>query len=148
MRLAAVLRDVVVEALRALHLGDDHGARALGEDVAREEDQHLVAPEDVAVVVDEADAVGVAVEGDPEVGAVLLHGVDQDLHVLFDRRVGMVIREAAVRLRKDVAHVAAQRRNDARRDRTGGAVPGVDHHLELPRQRPELRDQLRPGRAG
>ena len=38
------------------------------------DDHHLVAPDDAAVRVDDADAVGVAVERDAEVGAGLAHG--------------------------------------------------------------------------
>ena len=54
----------------------------------------------------------------------------------------MVVGEAAVRLGEECVAVAAERRDDPRRDRPAGAVAGVDDDLELPRQRPELRDQL------
>ena len=62
--------------LRALHVEDDRLSRARAlEHVARVEDQDPVAPDDVAVVVDDADAIGVAVERDADLGAVFLHGV-------------------------------------------------------------------------
>ena len=45
------------------------------------EQEERVAADDLAAVVDRADAVGVAVEGDAEVGAGLLHARDEVVEV-------------------------------------------------------------------
>ena len=78
------------------------------------------------VVVDDADAVGVAVEGDAEVGARRAHALDELLHVLDDRRIGMVVREAAVGLAEERRDARAEPLVEGGRDGTAGAVPGVD----------------------
>src|SRR5207248_10528288 len=88
---AAPLLDVVVERLRALHLADDGGAGMILEDVAGEEEQELVAPEDLALLVHRAEAIGVAVEGDPQIGALRADLLLEVLQVLGDRRVGVMI---------------------------------------------------------
>src|SRR5207248_452179 len=85
---SAVLLDVVVERLRALHLTDDGGAGALGEHVAREEDHQLIAPEDAAVVVDGAEAVRVAIPGDTQVGVAVGDLLLQVAQVRLDRPLG------------------------------------------------------------
>ncbi len=101
-RLAAVLRDVVVERLRALHLADDRRARLLLQHRAREEDHQLVAPEDVALVVDHADAIGVAVVGDarPRPSSPSPPST-RSSEVLLDRRIRVVVREAPVHLAEE-----------------------------------------------
>ena len=54
--------------------------------------------DDLAALVDDEAAVGVAVEGQAEVGAVLAHGTLQVAQVLRLDRVGLVVREGAVEL--------------------------------------------------
>ena len=90
-----------VQDFRGLDLGDDRGARMVLEDVAGVNDQQLVAPEDAPPAVDDADAVGVAVQADAQVGPGLLHLGDQVLQVLDHGGVGMVVGEAAVHVAED-----------------------------------------------
>ena len=78
------------------------------ENVAREDDHQLVAPEDRARAVDHADPVGVAVEGDAQVGAGFGHLPHQILQVLLPGRVGMVVGETAVHLAEHLGHVGSQ----------------------------------------
>jgi hypothetical protein len=99
--------------------------------VARPQDQQLVAPQDAALAVDRADAVAVAVEGDAEVAALLLHLGLQLLEVLGHRRIGMVRREGAVDLLVQ-DEVRARQLVDHRADRDADrAVAGVPGDLEL-----------------
>ena len=130
----AVPGDVVVEALRALHLGDDHRARVARQHVASEEHEELVAPDDAALRVRDADAVGVAVEGDAELGPRLGDGADQGTHVVGDRRVGVVVREAAIRVAEQLAHPRPEPAVDVRRDRARRPVAGVDHDVDRARE--------------
>jgi hypothetical protein len=78
--------------------------------VARVEHEELVAPDDAALRVDDPDAVGVAVERDAELGAAVRHRADQVLHVLFDRRIGMVVREPPVHVGEELVTSAPSRR--------------------------------------
>ncbi len=66
---AAEARDLVEQRLAALHLADEGGARLPRQDLAREQHDQLIAPEDSPLAVDGADPIGVAVERDPHLGA-------------------------------------------------------------------------------
>ncbi len=82
----------------------------------------------VAAVVHRADAVGVAIEGDAQVGPGLAHLGDQRLQILRHRRVGMVIGKAAVHLEDTFRW----------RPRSGFPVCGAspDRPCRCPRRRP------------
>ena len=133
----AVLRDIVIQPLRTFHLGDDDRAGLPREDVACEHDEHLVAPIDPPAAVDEADAIGVTVERDADVGAVLLHRRDEVGDVLRQRRIGVVVREPPIRIAEDRVRLASHRLEDARRDGSRGAVPGHCRHASVPCDAPD-----------
>jgi len=78
-RPAAVLLDLVEKPLRAFDLGDDRGAWAAFENIPGEKNQKLVAPEDISLFIDGADAVGVAVVSDPEIRLFRFDLFDQHL---------------------------------------------------------------------
>ena len=97
--------DVVVHRLRALHLADDRRPGIQGKQIAGEEDHQLVPPEDVALLVDRADAVRVAIERNAEVrtrGPDLLLQVAQ---VLGHGRIGVVVGKGAVQLAEQLDHL-------------------------------------------
>src|SRR6185436_13248816 len=66
-------------------------------------DQQVVAPDDVTGIVDHPNAVGIAVERDSNVGAVLLHRRYQLFYILWNRGIGMVIGERPVTLAEQTA---------------------------------------------
>ena len=127
-RRAAVGGDVVVERGRALHLTDDRRSGDLGQHRAGEEDHQLIPPEHLALVVDDADPIGVTVVGDPHLGLLLLHRGDEVLEVLQHRRVRVVVGEPGVHLAEEGHHVEAHRTQQRHRHLAPGAVAGVDHH--------------------
>ena len=129
-RVAAGLGHLVEQHLARLHVGDDGPARLRLQHVAREHDQQLVAEQDVAFIVDHADAVPVAVEGDAEIGLLARHLGDDLLEVLRDRRVGMVVREGAVHVAIDDEMRPGQAGGQRLHDRAGGAVARVPYHLQ------------------
>ena len=94
---------------------DDLRAGLLLEDRLGEEGRHEVAGHELARVVDEEAAVGVAVEGDPEVGVLLERLRDDELAVLGQQRVRLVVREGAVRLEVAADGVDRQPLEDGRR---------------------------------
>ena len=85
--------------------------------------QDRVAVDDVAVRGDGQAAVGVAVVGDAEVGAVLADGVDQRAEV---GRADAVVDVPAVGLAADGVHRGAGPAVDVGGDGGGGAVGAVD----------------------
>src|SRR3546814_7665124 len=91
--------------------------RSVGEDV-------------LAVAGDHAEAVAVAVEGQPEVGLEARDRVDQVLEVAWLARIGMMIGEAAVDPAEQRDDFRADRLQHARADVAGHAVAGIDHHLQ------------------
>ena len=88
------------------------------------DDRHqLVAVDDLALLVDDDDAVGVAVERDADVGAHLAHLVDQR----FGRgRAALVVDVAAVGLDADLDHFGAELPQRFGRHLVAGAVGAID----------------------
>ena len=137
---AAVLANLVHEHLRGLHVEDDLGAGMARQEVTREEHEDQVGLVAAPALVDHADAVGVAVPGQAEVGAGL-HDFLLEVHdVLGILGVGQVIREAAVRLAVQLDHLAAETTQQRRPVHARDAVAGVGHDLERPLEPHDLRD--------
>ena len=112
------------------HVVDHLGARLLLEHELGEERGHEVAGHELARVVHEEAAVGVAVEGDPEVGALLADLRDDELAVLREERVRLVVRERPVGLEVAAHGVDRQPVEDGREHRAGHPVRRVDHDPE------------------
>ena len=103
---------------RAAQVVEDRGARILAEHVLGDERRDHVHRNDVALLVDEPRAVGVAVERHAEVVAALAHlGLEVGERLGLER-VGLVVREVAVRL-------AVERRERDRRALEGLRLPGA-----------------------
>ncbi len=80
------------------HVVDDLRPGLLGEHRPGEQGRDEVARHELPRVVDEEAAVGVAVVGDPEVGALRPRLLDDERAVLGEQRVRLVVRERPVRL--------------------------------------------------
>ena len=66
---AAQFGDLVVHHLRTFHFADEGGAGLALQDFARVDEQQQIAIDHVAVFVDSADAIGIAIEGEPKLCA-------------------------------------------------------------------------------
>ncbi len=75
--------------------------------------------------IDRADPVGVAVEGEAEVEPLVGNQLLQVGEVGLDRRVGVMVGEAAVDLGEERVMLARQALDQLLEDRPGRAVPGV-----------------------
>src|SRR5688572_32248831 len=71
-RAAALLRDVIIEALRRLDLGNNCAARYRPQDVPGVDHHQTITPQDVALLVNGADPISVSVVADPDIRLVLL----------------------------------------------------------------------------
>ena len=110
---ADVVEDGPAGALAEHHLGEQRG-----DEVARHE---------LARVVDEEAAVGVAVVGDAERRSFLPRLGDDERAVLLEQRVRLVVREGAVRLEVAADDLDLRQALEHRRQhRAGHAVGGVD----------------------
>ena len=98
----------------------------------REQRRREVARHELTRIVDEEAAVGVAVEGDTEVGALGKRLLDDEFPVLLEQRVRLVVREAPVRL--EVAGHSLDRKpfEDRREHRSRHPIRGVDHYAQRP----------------
>jgi hypothetical protein len=127
---AAVLADLVRQHLRGLDVEDDLGARMPPQQITREQDEDQVRLVPAAALVDHADAIGVAVPRQPEVGARLEDLLLQVDHVVGIFRIGQVIREAPVRVTMQLDDVAAEPAQQRRPVHARDAVAGVGHHFQ------------------
>ena len=108
--LAPAFSERLRQHLGALHVEDHRRARPeAAHRVAAEEDQELVAVEDLARLVHRADAVGVAIERDAELRAGPRAPRPAGREVLGHGRVGMMVREGAVRFAEERRHLGAER---------------------------------------
>ena len=128
--------------MRAFDFADEGRPRLACQDFAAVDDHQLIAPDDRAAVVHRADAVGVAVEGDAEVGLGLAHLVDQRLEVFGHGRVGMMIGEPAIHFEKHFGGIHVQVFEKAVHYRTARAVARVEDHADAARK-VELRGDFR-----
>src|SRR6185295_10079014 len=96
-RNATRLRNGFRQRLRRLYIENDRLALSSAlQRITSVDDQQVVAPDNLSGAIDDADAIRVTVEGDPEVGPLLFHGGDQVLEILGDRRIRMVIRKRPI----------------------------------------------------
>ena len=103
------------------------------EDRLGEQRGEEVAGDELARLVDEEAAVGVAVPGDAEVGALLAHLVDDERAVLGQQRVRLVVGELAVGLPVGAHELEAVEPLEHGADhRAGHAVAAVEHDLQRP----------------
>ena len=86
--------------------------------------QQLVAVDDVAALVGDEHAVGVAVERDADIGAHLAHLAAQ---LLGRGRAAVAVDVEAVGLDADRDHLGAELPQRLRRHLIGGAVGAIDH---------------------
>ena len=95
---AASVGDEAREGQAGAGVGDDGGAGVLLEDDGGHEGDELIAVDGVAVLVDDAAAVNVRVEDDPEIGVGLEDGGACEGHGGLVLRVGDVVGKHAVRV--------------------------------------------------
>src|SRR5262249_28960267 len=108
-----------------------------------------VARYELAGVVDEKAAIGVAVERDAEVGALLERLGDDELAVLGKERIRLVVRKRPVGLEEAAHRFDRQTLQDRRKHRAGHPVRGIDDDAQrLDRlhvdEREDLLDVCRP----
>ena len=128
--LAAGAGDFVEQDLAGLDVGDDLRAGVVLQHVAGEDNQELVAEHHGAAVIDHADAVGVAVEGDAEVGFLFRDFRDEGFEVFRDGGVGVMVGEFAVDFGKQDGVGSRQVFDQAHQHVAGGAVAVVPDDVE------------------
>ena len=125
---AALGGDQVGDGAAGARVVEDRRAGVLRQRRAGEQGADEVAVAELAAVVDEEAAVGVAVPGDPEVGAAGAHPLDDQPPVLLEQRVGLVVGELAVGLEVHLDQVEAELPQDRPDHRPGHPVAAVDDH--------------------
>lgn len=93
---AAVFGDIIKEGLGAFYFADDRCAGVFFQHVATEEDHEFVAPDHVAIFVNHADAVGIAVVGDAKITVFFFNGGDDVCQVFENGGICVVIGKGSV----------------------------------------------------
>ena len=121
--------EIALEPVVGHHGGDDAGLRqpAVGLEGLGDDGEQLVAVDDVAVLVGDDHAVGVAVERDADVGAHLTHFATQ---FRGRGRAAIVIDVEAVGADPDRDHFGAELPQPVGHHPVGGAVGAVDHDAQ------------------
>ena len=134
------LHDLIGQRLRALHVEDDRlpGPRAL-QHITRVQNEHVIAPHNVAIAIDDANAIRIAIEADAEIRAARAHGLDEILEILDDRRIGVMVRERAVALAEQSRPLDIEMIEELGGDERADAVAAVDDDLEPARELPGAR---------
>ena len=143
-RLAAELADHLGDGLRADHVVHDRFAGVAGEHRGGEDRGGGGPGDDLALVVDEDDAVGVAVEREPDRGVLGEHRPPEVGEVRERHDVGGMVREGAVELAVEHRELERQTLEHRGHDHAAHAVGGVgdDAHRHAARRR-----RRRTGRA-
>ena len=118
-----------------LDVDQDALAGVAGEEVAGEDGEDLVGFAARAVLVDNAEAVGVAVPGDTAVGAVLEDGGAKGGHGAGVLGVGEVVRVGPVELRVDFDDLAADAAQGLGPREGGDPIAGIGDDFEGAAQR-------------
>ena len=96
-RLASGRTNGIRQRLRTLHVEDDglpfSGAR---EDITRVQNEDMIAPDNLTVAIDQANAIGIAIERNAKIGFVFTHSLDTINEVFRNRGVGMVVGKRAI----------------------------------------------------
>jgi hypothetical protein len=127
----AVPANIVEQRLRALDFGDKRRAGSVLKDAPGEEHHQLIAPDYSPLLVDNTDPIRITVECDCEIGVVFSNGGYRVLHILDDRRIRVVVREAAVGLAKQLDDFAAQIPVKRRCNEAAHSISRIDNDLQL-----------------
>ena len=129
LQLHADALEMVLEAEVGHDGGDDGVLRqpALAFPRCRDHAEQLVAIDDLAVLVAHHDAVGVAIERDADVGAIVVHRIDHGAGV---GGADLAVDVEAVGLVADREDLGAEFIERLGRDLVGGAVGAIDHHAQ------------------
>ena len=150
--LAAVRAHIVNGRAGAFQVHEDAGAGVAGEHVAGKQGGDPVRVIATALLIDQADAVAVAVPGDAQVGPLGEYTGGQVTHAARLLWVGEVVGEALQQLRVEADDIGAQGPQGGGAGERGDAVAGIDDHFERPRElepAPQHGDVVRGrGRAG
>src|SRR4029077_6413777 len=120
----------------ALHVEDHRLPRphAAGQ-VAAEQHQQLVAEHGATLLVHRADAIAVAVEGDPQLRLVAADGRLQIAKILDHGGIGMMVGERAVGLTEQRDDLGAETLQRFHRDDARDSIAAIHHGFHLARER-------------
>ena len=118
----------------AFHVIDNLAAGYARKHIGSKQHQLAVGMNNLPAAGDHAEAVAIAIKGQPQFGIQRAHGGNQVLQVFGFGRVGMMVRELAVHVAKEFGDLAAQRAEQLRRHRPRHAVAAVDDDAHRARE--------------
>ena len=115
-----------------LHVDDEGGVRMQRREIARQHDADLVGEDLLALIVDDAAAIAIAIEAEPDFGAMLQHRIADRVQHLHVFGVGIVAREGVVELGIERDHLGADHLERLGRESAGRAIAAGGDHLDRP----------------
>ena len=114
--------------------------RLARENLAAVDDHELIAVENRALFIDCAEAVGITVEGEADIGVIRRYRGHQLLQVFRLRGVGMMIRKMPIHIEEQLNGVAVQFFQNAPEYGSGCAIACIGHNFDTARQAELTRD--------
>src|SRR5687768_1144026 len=129
--LAAGLLDFFRERLRALHVEyDGLTLPCPSQYIARVHDEDVIAPDDLAFFVHDADSVSVAVERNADLRAISFNGSDKVHQIRGNRRIWMMVGKGPVAFPEENSGRHADSVEESLRDDRPCTVPAVDYTFQ------------------
>lgn len=147
-RAAAETGDFTVHPLAAFDVADDGRTGVAGENIARKDEHQHVAEDGLAVFIDGADAVGIAIEADTEVGAGFADFGGEGGEIFGSGGVRVVMGEVTVHVGEQGDDVTVEAGEDPFDDGAGGAITGIDDDLAFSGELELMDDLVDVGRDG
>src|SRR5512139_3215734 len=144
-RRAAPPPDIIIEALGTLDLGYEGSSWTPGQDLAGKDNEKAVAEDHPTLLVDDADAVTVAVVGDSDIEPLAPDKGGEIAEIFQHRGVRLMVRKGPVRFAVEVMDLASQAAEERESHRPAHGVSGVQADPETPFQANGVEDVLPVG---
>jgi len=98
--------------------------------MAGEQQQEHITPDNLSTLIDDADAITIAIKGDANIRLFAHYALGQITHIFGNGRVGVMVGEMHVRVAVQLGYVAAKSPVKRRCNETRRSVACVDNDLQ------------------
>ncbi len=124
--------NIIVQLLGTLDVKDHRCTWVAFKNIAGQQQREFVTPNNVAIVIDDTDTIGVTIESESQVESLANHLSLQVNYRVFNCGVRMVVREVAIDLRVHLDDLATHMAIDFRSDGTSHPIARIDRDAQWP----------------